>query len=143
MSFQRITTIGSIPSSNSEAIASRHDPVAVVLEPVDLDRVVLMSLKSRSRGHRLGDLAASPASSTWASALGLLHRRLDPVQAEVVGDLLDEVDDVVERGASRRMSSRSIGVTNVWLRRSDDVVRDPVALLLADEDVAREFWLSG
>ena len=40
MSFQRITTIGSMPASNSDAMASRLDAVALVLEAVDLDRVV-------------------------------------------------------------------------------------------------------
>ena len=34
------------------------------------------------------------------------------------------------------MSSRSIGVTNVVVEPLDQVVRDPVALLLADQDVA-------
>ena len=36
------------------------------------------------------------------------------------------------------MSSRSIGVTNVVLSRLDDVVGDPVALLLGLEQVAAE-----
>ena len=39
---------------------------------------------------------------------------------------------------SLRTSSRSIGVTNVEFSRWMDVVGDPVALLLADHDVARE-----
>ena len=45
--------------------------------------------------------------------------------------------------ASARMSSRSIGVTNVEFRRWIDVVRDPVALLLAEQDRAREVGVLG
>ena len=41
------------------------------------------------------------------------------------------------------MSSRSIGVTNVLFSRWIDVVRDPVAVLLADQDVPREVGLLG
>ena len=41
------------------------------------------------------------------------------------------------------MSSRSIGVTNVELSRVMDVVRDPVALLLADHDLAGEVGAVG
>ena len=96
MSFQRITTIGSMPLSNSDAIASRVDAVAVVLEPVDLVRVVRDVLEVAHPRHRLGDLAAGLQEDV-RQPLRLLHRRLDPVEAEVVGDLLGEVDDVVER----------------------------------------------
>ena len=39
MSFQRITTIGSMPPANSAAIAVALKAVALVLEPVDLDQV--------------------------------------------------------------------------------------------------------
>ena len=40
MSFQRITTIGSIPRVEERGDRLADDAVAVVLEPVDLDRVV-------------------------------------------------------------------------------------------------------
>ena len=74
MSFQRITTIGSMPVSNSDAIASRRDPVAVVLEAVDLDRVVRDVLEAAQPRHRLGDLAARPRSRMcarrWACSIG-------------------------------------------------------------------------
>ncbi len=70
--------------------------------------------------------------------LRLLHRRLDPVQPQEIGDLLDVVDDVVELGgevvdvlAVERGDERR-------LHSLDDVVGDPVALLLGLEDVARE-----
>ena len=38
----------------------------------------------------------------------------------------------------RRMSSRSIGVTNVWLTRRDHLVRQLIAVPLAYQDVPRE-----
>ena len=71
-------------------------------------------------------------------ALGLLHRRLDLVEAEVVGHLVDEVDDVVEVADEPQ---DVLAVDRRDERRVQplvDVVRDPVALLLADHDVARE-----
>ena len=71
-------------------------------------------------------------------ALGLLHRRLDLVEAEVVGDLVDEVDDVVEVADEPQ---DVLAVDRRDERRVQplvDVVGDPVALLLADHDVPRE-----
>jgi hypothetical protein len=71
-------------------------------------------------------------------ALGLLHRRLDLVEAEVVGDLVDEVDDVVEVADEPQ---HVLAVDRRDERRVQplvDVVGDAVALLLADDDVARE-----
>ena len=41
------------------------------------------------------------------------------------------------------MSSRSIGVTKVCVEPADDVVGDAVAVLLADEDVARQLAVLG
>ena len=93
-----------------------QDPVALVLEPVDLDRVVVDVLERPQARHRAVDLARRLVQDV-RHALGLLHRRLDPVEAEEVGDLLDEVDDVVQADARAMMSSRSNGVTNVWLSR--------------------------
>ena len=70
---------------------------------------------------------------------GLLHRRLDAVEAERVGRLLGVVDDVVER------ADQVVHVARVEAdaaRRGgeavDHVVRDPVALLLAEKDLARQ-----
>jgi hypothetical protein len=64
-------------------------------------------------------------------------------EREVVRDLLDEVDDVVQRGreiedvlALDRRHERLVEAL-------DDVVRDPVALLLADHDLAGELPWSG
>ena len=75
--------------------------------------------------------------------LGLLHRRLDLVEAEVVGDLLGVVDDVVERrGELVDVLAVDRGDERL-VEALDDVVRDPVALLLADQDVARELAVLG
>src|SRR3954465_875229 len=71
--------------------------VAVVLEPVDLDREGRHVLEPPQARHRLGDLPRGLQQDV-GHALGLLHRGLDLVEAEVVGDLVDEVDDVVEVG---------------------------------------------
>ena len=99
MSFQRITTIGSMPSANSDATASRTirsasfssrwistrwAGVAAVVQPGERGR----ELVGRADEH-VGDL------------LRRLHRRLDAVAAELVGGLLGEVDDVVERAGQR------------------------------------------
>ena len=73
----------------------------------------------------------------------LIHRRLDPVEPEEVGDLLDEVDDVIQR---RREGDDVLAVERRHERRVqplDDVVGDAVALLLADDDIAHRFAVVG
>src|SRR5215218_1268622 len=114
-----------------------RDPVAVVLEPVDLDRVVGDVPEAAQARHRLGDLARARVQDL-GQGLGLLHRRLDLVEAEVVGDLLRVVHDVVER---RRQLVDVLPVDRGdegLVEALDDVVGDPVAVLLADEDLAGE-----
>ena len=142
MSFQRITTIGSIPCTNSEASASR-----TLRSPSFSSRLIStvkwrMSPNVRSRGIALFDLAARLVQDP-RQLLRLVHRRLDPVEPEVVRDLLDVVDDVVERRgevedvlALDRRDERRVEAL-------DDVVRDPVALLLADHDLAGELPVVG
>ena len=69
--------------------------VALVLEAVDLDPVPLEALEAAQVGERLLELLALLDDDR-----GLLdrdrRRRLDAVQDEGVGALLDEVEDVVE-----------------------------------------------
>src|SRR3954447_4382893 len=112
-----------------------HDAVAVVLEPVDLDGVVRDVIEVAQPRHRLAD-GPGRLQQHVGEALRLLHRRLDLVEPEVVGDLLGVVDDVVERRGEAvdvlAVDRRDEGLVEA----PDDVVRDPVALLLADQDVA-------
>jgi hypothetical protein len=82
-------------------------------------------------------------SSKVRELLGLLHRRLDAVQREEVGDLLDEVHHVVHRRGERvdvlpvdRRDERRV-------ESLDDVVRDAVALLLADDHVTGDLPVVG
>src|SRR3954470_11395136 len=110
-----------------------HDAVAVVLEPVDLDGVVAQVLEVAQPRHRLGDLAAGLEQDV-RQALGLLHRRLDAVEPEVVGDLVDEVDDVVERGGEGQDVLAVDRRHERLVEPLDQVVGDPVARLLADDD---------
>ena len=98
MSFQRITTIGSIPLENSEATRVAGDPVALVLEPVDLDPVVVEVLEVAQVLEQPGRAARRTATRTSVSAWACVHRRLDLVEAEEVGGLLGVVDDVVDLG---------------------------------------------
>src|SRR3954452_13756371 len=119
-----------------------HLAVAVVLEPVDLHGEVADVPERAEARDRVVHLAAGLVEDA-GQLLGLLHRRLDPVQREVVGDLLDEVDDVVERRGEIEdvlaLDRRDEGLVEAL----DDVVRDPVALLLADHDLAGQLAVIG
>ena len=76
------------------------DLVGLVLEPVDLDQVPARSMPLRSSCS--ADVTSRAArDEQLRDRLGLLHRRLDAVAAELVGGLLGEVDDVVERDRER------------------------------------------
>ena len=144
MSFQRITIIGSMPATNRSGDRGALDPVGLVLEPVDLDQlradVEPVAQPAQARGDLLGG-----GHEHLGHRLRLLHRRLDGVERELVGGLLGEVDDVVERAGQR------VHVGGVEVRAAaaalgqpvQDVVDDPVALLLAQQDVAREPGLLG
>src|SRR4051812_37096843 len=111
-----------------------QDPVALVLEPVDLDRVVVHVLQGPQARHRVVDLARRVAQHA-RHALRLLHRRLDPVEPEEVRDLLDVVDDVVQRRGELDDVLAVEGRDEGLVEPLDDVVGDAVALLLADDHV--------
>jgi hypothetical protein len=116
--------------------------VAIVLQTVDLDREVRDVLERAQARHRLGDLPARLEQDV-RQPLGLLHRGLDLVQAHVVGDLLGEVDDVVEpRGQLQDVLALDRSDERL-IEALDDVVGDPVALLLADQDVPGELLALG
>src|SRR5215204_269226 len=74
--------------------------IALVLVAVDLHREVVDVLESAQARDRGGHLLAGEVQDLRL-LLGLGHRRLDPVQREEVGDLLDPVDDVVQPGCER------------------------------------------
>src|SRR4051794_14454425 len=119
-----------------------RDAVAVVLEPVDLDGVVRHVAEVAQLGHRLRDLAGRLVKH-MRELLGLLEGGLDLVEPEVVGDLLGVVDHVVERRRERVDVLAVDRRDEELVEAADDVVRDPVALLLADQDVAREGGVLG
>ena len=139
MSRQRITTIGSVPLANSEATASRRRSVALVLEPVDLDQMRRQLAAGAQAAERLRDLLGG-ADEHVGELDRLLHRGLDRVQAERVGDLLGVVDDVVERG---RQPVTLAGVERradapAARQPMDHIVGDAVALVLALAHLLRE-----
>ena len=106
---------------------------------MDLDQVDRQLLAGAQRAQRLGDLLGRRDQHVGHRD-GLLHRRLDRVQPEVVGGLLGVVDDVVERRGQvvdvGRLERRPLA--GALVQPVDDVVGDAVALLLALEDLARE-----
>ena len=120
-----------------------HDAVALVLEPVDLDRVVRDVARSRAAAASPGRSGARRLQQHVGQLLRLLHRRLDLVEAEEVGDLLDVVDDVVERGGQLVDVLAVDRGDERLVEPPDDVVRDPVAVLLADQDVAGQLAALG
>ena len=67
----------------------------------------------------------------------LLHRGLDLVEPEEVGGLLREVDDVVDLGGERvdvlAVDRRDEGGVHAL----DEIVGDPIPLLLGEQDLAR------
>ena len=98
------------------------------------------------RSERSARATCSPAPDEHVAHLGgLLHRRLDPEEAHVVGGLLGEVDDVVEGGgqlvAVDGVHRGALAVAA--LEAVDDVVRDAVALVLAEDQLAREVGALG
>src|SRR5919106_390130 len=132
--------VDAVVEQRRDRVAARA--VAVVLEAIDLDREVRQVLERAQPRHRLLDLARRLQQDV-RHPLRLLHRRLDLVEAEVVGDLVDEVDDVVQVG---RELEDVLAVDRRDERRVQlvvDVVGDPVALLLADDDVTREVGAIG
>ena len=132
MSRQRITTIGSVPLANSEATASRRIRSPSFSSRWISTRCGASSPPRAQAAERLRDLLGG-ADEHVGELDRLLHRGLDRVEAERVGDLLGVVDDVVERGrepvtlagVERRADAAVAG------QPVDHVVGDPVALVLA------------
>src|SRR5436190_9143017 len=112
------------------------EPVAVVLEAVDLDPVLLEVLESPEVRERGGKLLARRHQDR-RHLDRLLHRGLDLVEPEEVGGLLREVDDVVDLGGERvdvlAVDRRDEGGVHAL----DEIVGDPIPLLLGEQDLAR------
>ena len=145
MSFQRISIIGSMPLANRRRHGGALQPVALVLEPVDLDEVRREVGAAAQAAQRRRDLLGA-ADEHGGDLLGLLHRRLDAVEAELVGRLLGVVDDVVERARrarARRPRRAPARRCPLPAQPVQDVVGDAVALLLAEQDLARQRGLLG
>jgi hypothetical protein len=68
-------------------------------------------------------------------ALGLQHRGLRVVEAQVVGHLLDVIDDVVEGGGQPQDVVAVDRRHERLVDAPDHLLGDVVAVLLADEDV--------
>ena len=82
MSFQRITTIGSVPAGEQRRDAVAQQTVALVLQAMDLDQVGSELLAGAQAAQRLRDLLAGRDEHV-GELDRLLHRRFDAVQAEL------------------------------------------------------------
>jgi hypothetical protein len=127
--FDRVTAVG-------EQIGDRlaRQLVALVLEPVDLDPVLLEALEAAQVRERLLELLALLDDDRR-----LLDRdrrgRLDAIQDEGVGALLDEVDHVVE-GADERVDILAIeGRHERRLEAPADLVTELVSTVLRVADL--------
>ena len=142
MSFQRMIEIASSLDAKSSAIDFAVQPVALVLELAQLDQLALRVLEALELPTASCSFVAarSITSACWRARVADLGHA---VAEDVSGGLVDVVADVVERAASRYMSSRSNGVTNVRLSRSTTscVRRSPScsASLMSRASVSRSF----
>ena len=115
------------------------DAVGLVLAPVDLDEllgdVLAVAQAAQALGHEVGGV-----DEHVGHLLRLHHRRLDAVEPELVGGLLGVVDDVVERAGQRvHVGGVEVGRAGAALGEpAEDLVRDPVALVLAGEHLGRD-----
>src|SRR3954447_5825125 len=139
MSFQRMTTIGSIPLANSEATASRDSR-----SPSFSSRWISIRLTDSSCPARSAPSASVTcsvdATRTSAIATACSIGASIAYRPQVVGGLLGVVDDVVEpRGQVvdvGRLERRPLA--GALMQSVDDVVGDAVALPLAYQHVARQ-----
>src|SRR3990170_3996280 len=110
------------------------DPVALVLEAVDLDPVALQALEAAQLGERLVDQLALLDDDTGLFDR-LRGRPIDVVEDERVGRLLDEVEDVVE-AADQAVDILAVeGRHKGGVEALADGVADLVALVLDGEEL--------
>ena len=123
----------------SPRVAVALQPIALVLKAVDLDQVGSELGAGSQAAQRLGDLLAG-AHEHPRKLDGLLHRRLDAVQAELRRRLLGVVDDVVERGRQGITVARVEGGPHPPASGEpvDDVVGDAIAFALAHLQILRQ-----
>src|SRR5437588_396005 len=114
-----------------------HDPVGLVLQAMHLHGVLADVLEAPDQRNRQLDLARGPPQHP-RQALRLVHRGLDPVEPEVVGDLLGVVDDVVEGGGQLQDVLAVDRRDERLVEPADDVMRYLVAVALAAQDVLRQ-----
>ena len=133
MSFQRITIIGSMPLANRDGDGGAHEPVALVLEPVDLDQV-------RRRGRRR--CAARAARRRRAPRTPRARRRAPAPAPSAPRRRRARAGRRPPRRSRRcrraRPASACTSAASSAVRAGavagepvEDVVGDPVALLLA------------
>ena len=134
MSFHLTRLTGSVSPLNSSAIAARTMPVALVLEPVDLDPVLVQVLEALEMTERVvQELCLLDDDRRLLD--GRRGRGVDAVQDERVGGLLDQVEHIVEAAdqpvdvlaVERRHERR--------LETMADVVADLVAAVLRRPDL--------
>src|SRR5574338_278519 len=114
-----------------------HDAVALVLQAVDLDPVRLDALEALELLERADDLLALQHDDARLLGGGR-RRRVDLVQDAGVGDLLDEVDDVVQ-AADELVDVLAVERRDEGLRQAlADVVADAVAAALRVAQLAGE-----
>ena len=145
MSFQRITTIGSVPCANSDATPSRSRRSPSFSRRWISTRCGASSSPVRRQRSACDDRLAGRDQHV-GELDRLLHRRLDGVEAELGGGLLGVVDDVVERGREHvavARVERPAAHAPAAVEPVDDVVGDAVALALAGGDLLRERGVLG
>ena len=104
---------------------------------MDLDPVAVEVLETLEAGERQRELLAS-IDEHFSQIQRLLHRRLDLVEVEEVGHLLRVVDDIVELRRQPVDVLAIEGRDEGRVQALDDVVGDPVALLLSEQDLPAE-----
>src|SRR3954452_9031041 len=120
------------------------EAVGLVLEPVDLDAARPHLAAVSQRPQREADLLTR-GDQDVGEQTRVLHRRLDPVDAEHVCGLLGVVDDVVERGRELEALERvhRLARPAAVVQALDDVVGDAVARVLAVDQIGRELAVIG
>jgi hypothetical protein len=117
------------PAVEQRRQALAEQPVALVLEPLDLAQVWPRRGQVLDRGERRRHLAAGRGERVGQRDR-LVHRRLDSVEAEEVARLLGIVDHVVQSGGERKHVAALERHRQAQVEVVRDVVRDRVVGVL-------------